>query len=298
MTLTIEELCGWIPDPVEVKKVLSQYPENDVDSAAPHLMKSDNAWDGKSDAPLWLSAIRVTGSNLEAHKQTIGDCVSHGHGGALDLLQCVQIDMGKFAGEFILGRDECYTEALYGAMREGKNMGNSDGAVGIWAVETLKRGGYVRRKGRKYNGQDAKLWGNRGTPPEIKAEGTDFRLEQYIIVKTVEEATNLLFNGYPITLCSNQGFTMKRDENGICEASGSWAHCMYCAGFIMINGKRIFIIVQSWGANVPSGPTIKNMPNCSFGCREEVLARMLRANDSYALTSIPGFPAQALNTRI
>lgn len=296
---TIEELCGWIPAPAEVEAILSTLVEGyDVATAAPHLMKGDAVWDGQSDICLWEAEIAVTGSVLEAHKQTIGDCVSHGHGSGVDLLQCIQIFKGKFAGEFIVGRDECYTEAHYGNMREGKRMGYSDGAVGIWAVESLKNHGYTTRNGRKYNGQDAKQWGAKGTPAEIKNQGSERKLAQYILVRDTKEAMNLLWNGYPITVCSNQGFTMRRDENGICEAQGSWAHCMVIIGAILVNGQIIFIIRQSWGANVPSGPTIKNMPNCSFGARESVVQRMFGARDSYALSGIPGFPAGPFNYRV
>lgn len=293
--INIDELCGWVPMPEQVNSILQAHPKPFVAQAAPHLMQGDSAWDGQSDIPLWDMCIKITGENLPAHRQTIGDCVSHGHGSGLDYLQCIQIVMGKFQGQFKVGEHECYTEAIYGNMREGKGMGNSDGAVGIWAVESLKKHGYPQRKGRTYDGQRAKQWGRTGTEQSVKAEGSDFKLADYVQVREVREAANLLFNGYPITVCSGQGFSMERDQNGICRPQGSWAHCMLCIGALMINGRLYFVILQSWGKNVPSGPTIKRMPDCSFCCEDTVFQRMLNARDSYALTSIPGFPTQKIN---
>ena len=70
---------------------------------------------------------------------------------------------------------------------------------------------------------------------------------------------------------------------------------MLFIGLLMISGQRHFVILQSWGQNTPSGPTIENMPDNSFGCEDSVAARMLRGRDSFALTSVPGYPAQDIN---
>lgn len=287
---TIEQLCGWWPHPEETAKAPL------VAQMAPHLMSEENAWDGKSDICLWDACIKVTGANLSAHKQTIGDCVSHGHGSGMDYLQCVQIALGKVNGSFVLDQDNCYTEAIYGQMRKrAGQLSNQDGASGIWAVESLVADGYPTRKGRVYNGSDAKKWGARGTPETLISEGKDRRLAAYVKITDTKQAMNLLNNGYPISVCSNQGFSMSRDANGVCQAQGNWGHCMCIIGGFLVSGQLIFVIMQSWGQNVPSGPTIKRMPDNSFGANENVVARMFRAGDSYALTSVPGFPANDLN---
>ncbi len=287
---TIPDLCGWVPDPEEVDKVLATIPQPLFGDAAPHLAGS---WDGKSDIKLWDACIKVTGSNLPAHRQTIGDCVSQGAGSGCDYVQCTQIALGKQQKEFVVGRDESYTEAIYGMMRKrAGQLSNQDGAVGIWSVNSLVNDGTPFRKGRSYKGTDAKLWGAKGPPQELYIEAKTQVLKQFVQVRTTKEATDLLVNGYPITVCSNQGFTMRRNENGICEAQGTWAHCMLCIGALMINGELFFVILQSWGSNVPSGPVIHNQPDCSFNIRESVFQRMLNAKDSYALSGLPGMPAQ------
>lgn len=288
--ISIDKLCSWVPHQEDVNIALSSLPQPLFGDAAPHLA---GTWDGKTNIKLWDACIRVTGENLAAHKQTIGDCVSHGHSGALDVLQCVQIALGNQPNQFAPGQDNVYSEAIYGMMRKRANqLSNQDGAAGIWAVESLLKDGAPLRNGRNYNGNNAKLWGARGTPSDIASEGSKQILKQYLQVRKIRDAADLLWNGNPITVCSNQGFTMVRNSIGICEASGSWAHCMYIVGAILVNGTLYFCIVQSWGQNTPSGPTIENMPNCSFLCHENTFQRMLNAQDSYALVAIPGVPAQ------
>jgi hypothetical protein len=46
------------------------------------------------------------------------------------------------------------------------------------------------------------------------------------LVSTLDELDAGLANGYVAIVCSNQGFTMERDQDGFCRPSGSWAHCM------------------------------------------------------------------------
>jgi hypothetical protein len=291
---TIEQLCGWQPHPEHVQAVLSTLEHPTFAQAAPHLMQD---WDGKSDVPLWQMVQKVNNNqNLPADKQTIGDCVSHGHARGLDYLQCIQIALGNTTYQYTEGIHSAMSEAIYGMCREeGNALGQEDGACGIWAVEALKKGGFVPRNGKSYDGSLAKRWGATGVPNEIKSQARNNLLQQYAQVRSTKECINSLFNGYPVTVCSNQGFTLQRNSDGICEAQGTWGHCMLIIGAYLVRGELIFVILQSWGKNVPSGPTVKDMPDNSFGARERVLARMLAANDSYSLSAVQGFPKQDIN---
>jgi hypothetical protein len=288
------DLCGWVPHADDVDVALSNIPQPLFGDAAPHLA---NTWDGKTNIKLWDACIRVTGANLPAHKQTIGDCVSQGHGSGIDYLRCIQIALKNLPHDFKLGQTQTYTEAIYGMMRQRANqLSNQDGAAGIWAVESLVKDGAPIRNGRPYKGSDAKLFGARGTPVAVAQEGAAFKLAQYISVRQTRDAADLLFNGNPITVCSNQGFSMVRNSMGICEPQGNWGHCMLCIGAILVNGTLYFMILQSWGQNTPSGPTIENMPDNAFLVHESIFQRMLGARDSYALVAIPGVPAQDITT--
>lgn len=284
------DLCGWVPHPEDVKNTLDNTAQPFMAQAAPHLV---GTWDGKTNIKLWDACIKVTGANLAAHKQTIGDCVSHGHSEGVDYLQCIQIALRNAPNDFKPGETNAYSEAIYGMMRKrAGSLSNQDGASGIWAVNSLCKDGAPLRKGRAYNGQNAKLWGARGTPTDIATEGASQLLAQFIQVRQASDSRDLLWNGYPITVCSNQGFSMQRDSQGICRAQGNWGHCMLCIGMVLVSGTAHYCILQSWGQNTPSGPTVENMPDNSFLIEESVWQRMLNAQDSYALVSIPGVPAQ------
>lgn len=289
----IHELCGWVPHPEDVETILSSLPNPLMQDAAPQLI---GTWDGKTDVRLWDACIKVTGANLPADAQGIGDCTSHGSGRGLDYLQCVQIALGNAPNEYVEGKHSAFTEAIYGSMRaRAGQLSNNDGGCGIWIVNSLVNDGFPVRNGRTYNAQRAKQWGLQGTPDDIVAEGKSELLKQYIQIRTTRQSADMLSNGYPLVVCSNQGFNQQRDANGVCQAQGSWAHCMLCAGAMLIGGTLHFTLVQSWGQNDPQGPVIKNMPDNSFNVIESVFQRMLNARDTYALTSIPGFPAQKMN---
>ena len=60
--------------------------------------------------------------------------------------------------------------------------------------------------------------------------------------------------------------------------------------------KKWFLVEQSWGPNVPSGPLgDMDIPNNAFWIDWNVAARMLREQDSFALSNFQGFPAQRLD---
>ena len=285
-----------MPVPDDVDRILSSLPTpaRFADAAKPCM---ENAWDQKSDVPLWNLVRKVNnGANLPADLQTIGDCVSHGHARGLDYLQCIQIALGKRDDAYVEGQNSVMSEAVYGMCREeGNGLGMQDGAAGIWAVEALRKGGFIPRTGKLYDGRLAKEWGRTGCPSEVKSLAKKHLLEQYARVSNAQEAINALWNGKPVTVCSNQGFTMTRNQDGICEAQGSWAHCMLFIGAYIVGNELIFCCLQSWGQNVPSGPTVKGMPDNSFGIRTIIADRMLRSGDSYALSAAQGFPAEKIN---
>ena len=81
----------------------------------------------------------------------------------------------------------------------------------------------------------------------------------------------------PVTVCSDQGFTMTRDKDGFCRASGVWNHCM------LINAVRFdrpgALICQSWGPDTPSGPTSLEQPSFSFWCDKKTVEHSLLPGD-------------------
>jgi hypothetical protein len=258
-------------------------------AAAPPLMAA-----APDTAPILLyKAWRdVLGKDPAYPAQQIGDCVSFGHGHANDLLQCIEISLGEPA-EF----RETDTEFIYATSREVAGiLGRGDGSYGAAAVKAMTTIGLVSREmlgdQAAYSGKRAKEWGRVGAPADVKAKAAPFKLGSGALVSTWNELVAALMNGYPVTICSNQGFTLQRDAQGFCSARGTWGHCMCVAGIRF--DREGACILQSWGPESPAGPLGLDQPTFSFWADRRVIERILSQGDSWALTKAPDFVSRPL----
>ncbi len=102
-------LGGWVHSPDEVAKHLATLAKPTFAEAAPRL---SGAGTGKT-VLLYKAFKDVNGQYIPYVAQQIGDCVSHGFGHGVDLLECVQIAIGKKAETL----KQTATEAVYGMAR-------------------------------------------------------------------------------------------------------------------------------------------------------------------------------------
>jgi hypothetical protein len=281
---------GWIHDPSEVRRMLARMPRPYFAAGAPHLEGS-----GTGRTTLLYKAFKDINDDqyIDYPAQVIGDCVSHGFGHGIDLLEAVQIAIGGKAEEF----KQTATEAIYGMARVdvgGQRGSYSDGAVGAWAAQAVSTLGTLAREAvGPYDGQRAKQWGAEGVPADQKAKASDHRVRTTSLITTYGELEDALANGYPVTVCSNQGFTLERDAQGFCAPRGIWGHCMLIVG-VRADRRPGACIFQSWGSGVPSGPLALDQPPNSFWADRDVVERMLSMQDSWALSSFDGYPVRAL----
>ena len=261
--------------------------------AAPHLMMGDTP----ADILLYKAWKDTLGAYPTYPAQAIGDCESFGHGHGNDLLQCIEA-----ATEGIEFEETC-TEALYGAGREKANMLRSwgDGCYGGAMVAAMTEIGMVPRKFvGAYSGQRAKSWGYSGIPKNVRDEAAKYKLGTSALVTTTDEAIASLAAGKPVSVSSNQGFQggrngFNRDSQGICEAGGTWGHCMLIVGRISSDGTDTLVISQSWGdQGQPGGPQPFDLPDFCFRARRSVVDRMLALRDSYSLSKAPAFAKKDL----
>jgi hypothetical protein len=285
-----EGQMGWLDLPKARAAIAATFPARTLSIAAPQLVGDD---DKPSDVYLYRAWKDVLGSYPDYPAQQIGDCTSFGSGHALDLLQTINIALAK--GDKSQYR-ETSTEVIYGFGREVAGMlGRGDGGYGTAVAKGLvTKGALPREVVGPYSGSRAKQFGRSGVPSDLAAKAAAFKLGGATLVTSLAEADAALANGYPFIVCSNQGFTMRRDATGLCEASGRWAHCMFCAGKRVLKGEPQYLICQSWGSNTPSGPVVEDQPNFSFWIRGSVLQRMLSEEDSLAFSNFPGFVARPL----
>lgn len=284
-TFDPSELMGWIDDPVRHAMAL---PFGTLFGADPSF--ADDA-DNTKDVFLYKAWTEVLGSIPSYPAQEIGDCTSKGAGHALDLLQCIEIQLGDPEEA-----KEICTEAIYGIGREIAGMlGRGDGCYGSAVARALTEFGAIPRElVGPYSGRRAKEWGRTGVPREIKAECAKHKLTSATLVTTLPELDAALNSGYPVTVASMQGFTMTRDRNGICQPRGTWAHQMFICGRAWIEGKLYYLIPNSWGDNVPSGPRTFDQPLFSFWAPARTVASMLAVRDSWAFSLWSGFKKRDL----
>ncbi len=241
---------------------------------------------------LYKAWIDVLGTFPTYPAQAIGDCVSFGHGHGNDLLQCIEVGLGQS-----ITYRETDTEFLYGAARETAGiLGATDGCYGAAAVEAMCHTGMVSRAEAGndgiYSGHRASVWGATGPPRVLELRAADHKLGAAALVTTWDELVAAIANGYPVTICTSQGFTLVRDSGGFCAASGIWGHCMVIAGVRF--DRPGACILQSWGPNVPTGPTVLGQPDWSFWAEQAVIEKILAEGDSWALSKSPGFADRPL----
>lgn len=296
---------GWVPDPQAVERFVSTLERPLFGLAAPALKGSG---EGK-DLLFWIAEQKVLGRLLPAHQQTIGDCVSHGWGRAVQDLKLIEI---AIKGERKQWRGEVATEPIYAGSRVeiGGGRLTGDGSIGAWAAQWVKQFGVLLRTKyeefdlTRYSGQRAKQWGRRGmgVPDVLEPIAREHPVRTVSLVTDAEEGRDALVNGFPIPICSNQGFTTQRDRQGFCQPRGRWAHCMLARGHCIARGNRPAVAIQqSWGESptgtnkvqLESGQEIV-LPQGVFLIDMEVFDRMLKQKDSFAISNFEGFPAQDL----
>src|SRR4029077_5943361 len=130
---------------------------------------------------------------------------------------------------------ETDTEFIYAASREVAGiLGNSDGSYGAAAIKAMTTVGMVSREmlgsEGSYSGERAKEWGRAGPPHDVELKAAPYKLGSAALVSTWDDLVAAITNGYPVTVCTSQGFNLSRDSGGFCGAHGTWGHCMVIGG--------------------------------------------------------------------
>ena len=301
-----DELFGWVDDPAEVETVVARmrYPVAGLAMSHDFLATAGE----HRDVMLWKLEEQLLGKTLPAHRQTIGDCVSHGWGKAVQLLVYREHLLAGTPPDQVL---DIATEPIYGFSRvevgRGR-LGNGDGSIGAWAAEAVLKYGNLERKRYSnidlttYSGSLAKRWGSprSGVPDELEPTAAKHIVAMAPLVVSEDETKAALYNGYPIPVCSGQGFITTRDRYGFCDPRGSWRHCMCSVGIVEAKRGSGFVLAvpiqQSWG-NSPTGPDefetrdgqTHKLPQGCFLIEFDVFLRMLKGRDSFAPAGPQGF---------
>lgn len=294
--LDAEWMFGWFPqDPfTDATLDLGAKLFSDV---APLLEGS-----GAGKTVLLYEAVRqVWQRDLDSGPQAIGDCVSWGFGGAVDLLACVEIVAGE-AESYDWPR-RASTEVIYALSR--REYGNAsrfrDGSSSVWAAVAVVKGGTLSREAIRqydparpeYDGDRARRWGKTGLPDDLEPLAREHRIANAALVTRFEDARDAIANGYPVAVGSNQGFVTVRDADGFCAPSKSWSHCMK---FIASRDDRRpgLLCMNSWGDTSPAGPTGEHaIPAGAFWVDAAICNAMLKQHGGFALSGFAGYQPRA-----
>lgn len=263
------------------------------------------AWTGRDIgrgkfSPLYRVYPKASGRTLQPNDQTVGDCVGHGAAKAAALAVAVAaLDQSHP----ITWPGDPSPEWIYAASRveigRGR-LGAGDGSTGSWAADAVRLYGIVFQRQypnghdlRQYDGSRSRQWGapRAGAPNDLEAEAKRHRLLTTSLVTTYEDARDAIAAGYPVYVCSNQGFSDRRTAGGYAEARGTWPHCMTFIAADETRPEPALLCLNSWGPDWITGPTWpEDQPAGSFWVRARDAHNMLaRQPDSWALSAYEGF---------
>jgi hypothetical protein len=260
-----------------------------VYSVAPQIR---GAWDGSTNVSGWLATKQVLGTWLEAQAQKIGSCGGAATSGGLNVMQCLQIASGKRSDVFKrVSRAWCYV----GAREIGGHRGRGEGVIPPYPLDWCKAKGAVHIEetgtNERYDSDNvASSWDRSGIPRNIMELAIDNLIVDMAPCYDFQSAADVIASGGVVMVASDQGFTMERDREGVCQPQGEWMHYMYFASVHKLpSGRRVLGCGQSWGQNVPDGPTLENCPDYVFGVEERTVNRMLGQRTSTGVTAFAGW---------
>lgn len=296
--MNFDHLMGRIDKPEEVEKILAsaKYPLFSPITQA-------ICGSGKGKVSLLYKYVELVLGKFPVQVQEIGDCTSFSAAHGVMTLACTEIARN---GEFESYEGIPSTEDVYGGSRVligNGQLGNGDGSVGSWTVKYLHDYGTLIRKKYDnidlsvYSGARARQWGNprTGPPKLLLPYSAQHKVKTFSLVRTYEEVRDAVANGYPVLICSNVGYTNRRDKDGFLQMSGSWPHAMCVIG-VDDEFKRPGCCIQnSWPFNWVTGPTRHNNPPGSFWAEAHAIERMVNEGDSYAISDYDGYPPKQLD---
>jgi hypothetical protein len=281
-----EGFVGSWCDPEDTDKLLGELPHPLFGVAASDLNES-----GKGKVALLYTSAQKFDPTFGSHeRQTTGDCVSHATRTAVDVTRCHEI-VGGDREDFVA---RGATEAIYGS----RGHGGQGMSCSVAARFVHQNGGILVRKNygfvdlSTYNSRIGTNWGRSGVPREVVEEGQKHQVKTISLINTVEQARDAIANGYALSVCSNYGFSSRRNEHGVASRSGSWNHAMAWVAMDdshEVYDETLFLIQNSWGV-FNGGPKRFEQPDGSFWIRERDAAGMLAQNGSWVFSDVDGFP--------
>ena len=293
---------GYVPDPAGAEAFVASLPHPTLTTAGPDLIA-----DQKTDTFLYPALLQSLPGWRRGSQGNVGSCVGWAASLAVDFVAALDVVV-RAEPEEVRGR--VVESSVYGfsrvEARDQKTNGGGDGSTGFHSAKAVRDYG-VLHYGVSYGGdiieqsgqqQRDREWGRTGVPDHLEPFAAQRRCSETTLAVDFDQAAAAIQNGYPVMVCSGQGFSMSRDEDGFCKPGGVWWHAMCLAGVRW--GKRPGLLCfNSWGdSNTVGKHYPATMPdvvrNCSFWIDADVVSKMLGGRDSYVYAGYSGFKRTAL----
>lgn len=249
---------------------------------------------------LWEVGRKIIGTDPLNYAQEVGDCVSFGAKNAGEYVQFFPMANGQRDIWTML-----FPPYLWGTGRIfiGNNqLGRQDGSLGVWQAKAVQQFGVLAKDTPglpQYNGSVARQWGNRPGPEQKWQDiAKQHLIQSAALVSSWEDVVTAVVNGYPCTIASNVGFDMTPRSDGFNHYSTSWGHQMCIVGVDDDGADPYACILNSWGdvhGQVKDFKTGEIWPKGTLRVRKKDILAILSDQDSFAYSSLQGFPAQSLD---
>jgi len=279
--------------------VIGKYPEHRISSCENNQISIERKEQIKVEnykGKVYCATVPTYHTLITRRNGTIlisGNCVGNAEAlitsttQAVDIIEKGHPELFKYMGS---------PEALYAIGREAGNMlGSGDGcygsamADGETTIGTLWQTKYGDIDLSDYSVSRCKQYGRSGIPSSLREEALKYKILTAYQVKSVDEAWSLIGAGYAINQCSNIGWNGSRDSEGAIRRSGSWGHSMAIIGRRTTkSGRKLFLIMNSWGDEWTNGPLFEDQPTGSFYADYQDVAIAIGQDDVFVKIDVNG----------
>ena len=257
-TSNLMDFCGWgrVDAKTPRERILEAQRESQAVAAQfakPFFIAGQTESGAGKCARLHKAVQKVTGKPLDIDPQLTGDCVAASARMTAAIRGCFEIASGDFEVFKRLFNPFHYAT---GRVLIGKNrLKGGAGSIGGWQAQANAQFGFLAQEkngGIAYSKAIADAWGD-----DRKFQGKSFRdfldlateskLQTWAPVQSWNESRDSLYHGYPLTIGSNRGYTMKPDRDGFHRPSGTWPHQLTIYSFWENVKVPAVGIVNTWG---------------------------------------------------
>ena len=282
---------GWVNDPLAVEMIVQEHGVLNVMNCVGAMTAAEKPQ--KASFIPYLE--KAFGPRWYRSQGSCGSCVANGSATAVDVLSAINhIENGAELPK------QCDVMMIYAGSRVeiGKGqLGRGQGSVGVWAAQWLKQYGMLEMK--NYGEIDLSVYSAgvccgrtaiSGVPDSLEPIARQHPVKTYAKVTSFDDMTDCIASGYPVIVCSNQGFTQQRDAEGFASPHGTWSHCMAIIGYRL--DRPAALIANSWDLYFTGGG---DLCRACFYADARTVDRMLKQGDSWALSDLEGWPRKRLD---